>query len=247
MTPSVQTFLASALLLAFASFGLRTTTESAYTNAAPFTPPVATNGAVPPPVVVGQEHLQVAQDLKNSLNLRFPADFVRDNLADYTFKNPNILLKALLHPSYKARDRKGAADNFEPLDYVGGFVLDYVVSRYILMNSPNKTQHAMSHAKVAVLRQDSLAYFAVKNNFHKYVFLDRPIEKSSLRDFAEGLRNVHTLADLEIRQEEAQSLCTRSSSRWPEPFLWTAASTSRRWTPVFLKMIKRELDQVLNA
>ncbi|KAG0437913.1 hypothetical protein HPB47_017225 [Ixodes persulcatus] len=191
---------------------------------------VATNGAVPPPVVVGQEHLQVAQDLKNSLNLRFPADFVRDNLADYTFKNPNILLKALLHPSYRARDRKGAADNFEPLDYVGGFVLDYVISRYILMNSPNKTQHAMSHAKVAVLRQDSLAYFAVKNNFHKYVFLDRPIEKSSLRDFAEGLRNVHTLADLKFAKKK-RSFVYKIFKSVAGAILWTAVSTSRRWSP----------------
>ncbi|CAN8001091.1 unnamed protein product, partial [Ixodes hexagonus] len=160
----------------------------------------STNGALPPQAVVGQEHLAVSSGLKSSLNLRFPSDFIRENLADYQFQNPNILLKALLHPSYKSRDRKGHVDSFEPLDYVGGFVLDYVVSStarsrlrrsYILMNSANKSQHAMSHAKVAVLRQDSLAYFAIKNNFHKYVFLDRPIEKTSLRDFADGMRSVH--------------------------------------------------------
>uniref|UniRef100_A0A023G2U8 Putative secreted protein n=1 Tax=Amblyomma triste TaxID=251400 RepID=A0A023G2U8_AMBTT len=91
---------------------------------------------------LGLEHFQVASDLKQALSLRVPQDFLRDHLGDYHFKNPNILLKALLHPTYKTRDRKDRKDrhdSFEPLDYVGSFVMDYIVSRYVLMHARNKS------------------------------------------------------------------------------------------------------------
>lgn len=137
-------------------------------------------------------------DLRNSLGLRVPNDFVKDYLGDYKFQNPNILLKALLHSTYKTRSRTNQTESFEPLDYIGGFVLDYIVSRYVLMNAADKSQSAMARAKGTVLRQDSLAYFAVKNNFNKVVFVDRPIEKTQLREHTEAVRNIQVKSSVRV-------------------------------------------------
>ncbi|KAK8766814.1 hypothetical protein V5799_006405 [Amblyomma americanum] len=193
---------------------------------------------------LGQEHFQVAPDLKQALSLRVPQEFLREHLGDYRFQNPNIFLKALLHPTYKTRDRKDRHDSFEPLDYVGSFVMDYIVSRYVLMNARNKSQHHMAEAKASVLRQDSLAYFAVKNNFHKYVFVDRPVEKASLREFAEGLRNVQALGDLKYAKKKRSFVYKFFKSVMGAIFVDSGYS-SDVVEPILLKMIKRDLDLLL--
>lgn len=196
---------------------------------------------------LGLEHFQVAPDLKQALSLRVPQDFLRDNLGDYRFQNPNILLKALLHPTYKTRDRKDRKnrhDSFEPLDYVGSFVMDYIVSRYVLMNARNKSQHHMAEAKASVLRQDSLAYFAVKNNFHKYVFVDRPVEKASLREFAEGLRSVQTLGELKYAKKKRSFVYKFFKSVIGAIYVDSGYS-SEAVEPILLKMVKRDLDLLL--
>lgn len=193
---------------------------------------------------LGLEHFQVAQDLKQALSLRVPPEFARDHLGDYRFQNPNILLKALLHATYKTRDRKDRHDSFEPLDYVGSFVMDYIVSRYVLMNARNKSQHHMAEVKASVLRQDSLAYFAVKNNFHKYVFVDRPVEKASLKEFAEGLRNVQTLGELRYAKKKRSFVYKFFKSVIGAIYV-DSGYNSETVEPILLKMLKRDLDLVL--
>uniref|UniRef100_A0A023GEF7 Putative secreted protein n=1 Tax=Amblyomma triste TaxID=251400 RepID=A0A023GEF7_AMBTT len=196
---------------------------------------------------LGLEHFQVASDLKQALSLRVPQDFLRDHLGDYHFKNPNILLKALLHPTYKTRDRKDRKDrhdSFEPLDYVGSFVMDYIVSRYVLMHARNKSQHHMAEVKASVLRQDSLAYFAVKNNFHKFVFVDRPVEKASLREFADGLRNVQTLGELRFAKKKRSFVYKFFKSVIGAIYV-DSDYNADTVEPILLKMIKRDLDLIL--
>lgn len=193
---------------------------------------------------VGMEHLQVAPDLKQALSLRVPQEFVRDHLGDYHFQNANILLKALLHPTFKTRDRKNRHDSFEPLDYIGSFVMDYIVSRYVLMNARNKSQHHMAQVKASVLRQDSLAYFAVKNNFHKFVFVDRPVEKASLREFAEGLRSVQTLSDLKYAKKKRSFVYKFFKSVFGAIFVDSGYNV-QVVEPILLKMIKRDVDLLL--
>ncbi|XP_077546176.1 ribonuclease 3-like isoform X2 [Haemaphysalis longicornis] len=197
------------------------------------------------PVSVGLEHLQVAPDLKQTLSLRVPQDFLRDHLGDYHFQNPNVFLKALLHPTYKTRDRKDRHDSFEPLDYVGSFVIDYIVARYVLMNARNKSQHHMAEVKASVCRQDALAYFAVKNNFHKFVFVDRPVEKASLREFADGLRNVQALTDLKFAKKKRSFVYKFFKSVMGAIFVDSGYNV-QVVEPILLKMIKRDVDLLLH-
>lgn len=192
----------------------------------------------------GLEHLQVAPDLKQALSLRVPQDFLRDHLGDYHFQNANIFLKALLHPTFKTRDRKDRHDSFEPLDYIGSFVMDYIVSKYVLVNARNKSQHHMAQVKASVLRQDSLAYFAVKNDFHKYVFVDRPVEKASLREFADGLRNVQNLSGLKFAKKKRSFVYKFFKSVMGAIFVDSGYNV-QMVEPILLKMIKRDIDLLL--
>lgn len=215
--------------------------------AAPFSVGGSSNGAPQGSsgvAAAGLEHLQVAPDLKQALSLRLPQDFLRDHLGDYHFQNPSIFLKALLHPTYKTRDRKNRHDSFEPLDYIGSFVMDYIVSRYVLMHARNKSQHHMAEVKASVLRQDSLAYFAVKNDFHKYVFVDRPVEKASLREFADGLRNIQNLSDLKYAKKKRSFVYKFFKSVMGAIFVDSGYDV-QKVEPVLLKMIRKDIDLLL--
>lgn len=236
------------LVVIFAvSFGLAAGQQGNRNAAAPYAVGGGSNSAPQGSsggVAAGLEHLQVAPDLKQALSLRLPEDFLRDHLGDYRFKNPNILLKALLHPTFKTRDRKDRHDSFEPLDYIGSFVMDYIVARYVLMNARNKSQHHMAQVKASVLRQDSLAYFAVKNDFHKYVFVDRPVEKASLREFADGLRSIQTLSDLKYAKKKRSFVYKFFKSVIGAIFVDSGFNV-QVVEPILLKMLKRDIDLLL--
>ncbi|XP_064486732.1 ribonuclease 3-like isoform X2 [Ornithodoros turicata] len=131
--------------------------------------------------------LSVAE--KQVLNVSFPYDFATKSLGGYRFKNQDLLVRALLHPKYKARQRKQMKTTFEPLDYIGNFVLDFVVSRHILRNGSNKSKAQMHGIRAQLLCQRSCAYFAAHNGFQDYVLIDEGREKSEMFNYAQNAKN----------------------------------------------------------
>lgn len=120
-------------------------------------------------------------------SLRFPQRLVSEKLSAYSFRQPDLLTRALLHPS-KAR-RLNSTVSYRPLDYVGQCALEFVVSRYILKNGTAKSSEEMHLAKTRLLRQDTLARVAALNNLDQYVFVDEGPEKTSMTAFANEARS----------------------------------------------------------
>lgn len=123
--------------------------------------------------------------------LRFPQRFVDEKLSTYSFRNRDLLLRALLHPS-KAR-RINSTVSYRPLDYVGQFALEYVLLRHIVKNGTLKTNKEMHEARTRLLRQETLAHVAAINDVDKYVFVDDGPEKLSMTQYANQARSQASL------------------------------------------------------
>ncbi|KAK8773399.1 hypothetical protein V5799_012068 [Amblyomma americanum] len=119
--------------------------------------------------------------------LRFPQRFVDEKLSGYSFRNRDLLLRALLHPS-KARQINSTV-SYRPLDYVGQFALEYALLRHMLKNGTLKTNKEMHEAKTRLLRQETLSHVAALNDLDKYVFVNDGPEKLSMTQFANRARS----------------------------------------------------------
>ncbi|KAH7976153.1 hypothetical protein HPB52_009349 [Rhipicephalus sanguineus] len=119
-------------------------------------------------------------------SLRFPQRLVDEKLSSYSFRDRDLLLRALLHPS-KSR-RIGSSVSYRPLDYVGQFALEFVLLRDMVKNGTLKSNQELHDAKVRLLRHETLARVAALNGLDQYVFLDEGPEKTSMTEYAQGAR-----------------------------------------------------------
>lgn len=119
-------------------------------------------------------------------SLRFPQRLVDEKLSAYSFRDRDLLLRALLHPS-KAR-RIGSNVSYRPLDYVGQFALEFVLLRDMVKNGTLKSNQELHDARTRLLRQETLARVAAINGLDHYVFLDEGPEKTSMTEYADVAR-----------------------------------------------------------
>ncbi|KAL3214596.1 hypothetical protein MRX96_034821 [Rhipicephalus microplus] len=119
-------------------------------------------------------------------SLRFPQRLVDEKLSSYSFRDRDLLLRALLHPS-KSR-RIGSSVSYRPLDYVGQFALEFVILRDMVKNGTLKSNQELHDAKTRLLRHETLARVAALNGLDQYVFLDEGPEKTSMTEYAHDAR-----------------------------------------------------------
>lgn len=131
---------------------------------------------------------------KRVFDATFPEAFVVKSLGGYRFNNRDLLIRAFLHPKYKASRRQGIHTSFQPLDYVGNFVLDFITSRHILKaNSSGKSKRLMHGLKAQILGRKSCALYAAENDFDQYVLIDDGKEKEEMLNYATAARGTKQL------------------------------------------------------
>ncbi|XP_064486733.1 uncharacterized protein LOC135399026 [Ornithodoros turicata] len=191
-----------------------------------------------------QSHLLLSSELARNLDLTSPLEFARTTLGGYKFQDPTLLTKAFLHATYKIKERKGKKESYQPLDYVGDFVLDYIVSKYILQNAANKTQAYMAEKKTAMLKQESLAFLAAKHKFHLHVFVDGANEKSSLNNYVRSVERVKTLLELNTLPRKRSFLYKFFKSVAGAIYIDSACNLERV-EAIYMKFMKNDLDALL--
>lgn len=142
----------------------------------------------------------LSKDLIMKLEMEFPDQLVKESLSGYQFRNRGILLRALLHRTYKQSKRPRNKTCCDPLDYIGDYVLKFIISQYILEHCPQKQKESLAQRRSIVECQEAYAFLAVKNNFHKYVFIrqsdDGGQDWEHLKVYIETVKNVQTLTQL---------------------------------------------------
>ncbi len=88
----------------------------------------------------------------------------------HTFKNKELLKKALTHTSY-AYDNH--IESNEKLEFLGDSILEFISSKYIYANYPNLKEGEMTKVRAEVVCEDSLFLVAQKHHFSDFLYLGK--------------------------------------------------------------------------
>lgn len=86
----------------------------------------------------------------------------------YTFKNQDLLVKALTHTSYAYEHD---TESYERLEYLGDSILEFISSKYLYENYDKLTEGEMTKVRAYSVCEDSLYQVAISHNFGNYLFL----------------------------------------------------------------------------
>lgn len=109
-------------------------------------------------------------------------------IADYTFKNPSLLTKALTHRS-TLNEKNTFKESYERLEFLGDAVLELVVSNYLFKTYPSIKEGELTHLRANIVQTKTLAAASVLLNLGNKVIL------SSGETLNGGHQNISILAD----------------------------------------------------
>lgn len=88
----------------------------------------------------------------------------------YTFKNKELLKKALTHTSYAYE--KNIESN-EKLEFLGDSILEFISSKYIFANYKNLREGEMTKVRAEVVCEDSLYNVAKSHDFSDFILIGK--------------------------------------------------------------------------
>ena len=107
-----------------------------------------------------------------------------------TFQDKHWLKEAFTHSSYVNENRQEKINCNERLEYLGDAVLELLVSNYLFRKYPNMPEGKLTRLRAAIVKEDSLAYFARQCQFERFIRLGKGERK------AEGNERPALLCDL---------------------------------------------------
>ena len=88
----------------------------------------------------------------------------------YSFKNKELLKKALTHTSYAYEKH---LESNEKLEFLGDSILEYVSSKYIYTNFDKLKEGEMTKVRAEVVCEDSLYNVAKRHNFSDFILIGK--------------------------------------------------------------------------
>ena len=92
----------------------------------------------------------------------------------YTFKDKNLLKKALTHTSYAYENK---TESYERLEFLGDSILEFISSKYLFENYTKLSEGEMTKVRASSVCEDSLYEVAMLHNFSDFLYLGKS-EKS---------------------------------------------------------------------
>ena len=109
-------------------------------------------------------------------------------IANYTFKNPDLLTKALTHRS-ALNEKTSFKESYERLEFLGDAVLELVFSSYLFKTYPDIKEGELTHLRANIVQTKTLAAASKKLKLGSKLIL------SSGEANSNGNQNVSILAD----------------------------------------------------
>lgn len=100
----------------------------------------------------------------------------------HSFRNLNLLLCALTHPSYANEHPDDPTDHNQRLEFLGDAVLDFVTTEWVYAHYPEFTEGQMTRLRAALVRTRTLAALAREIGVARFLRLGRGEEESGGRD-----------------------------------------------------------------
>lgn len=105
---------------------------------------------------------------------------LQNNLG-YTFKNPDLLARALTHSSYANEYHTGTGDN-ERLEFLGDSVLSIVVSEHLYRRFPKMPEGELTRLRASLVCEKALCGFSRELELGAYLKLGRGEDKGGGRE-----------------------------------------------------------------
>ena len=93
-----------------------------------------------------------------------------ENSIGYTFKNKELLKKALTHTSYAYENN---IESNEKLEFLGDSILEFISSKYIYQKYPKLKEGEMTKVRATVVCEKSLYKVAKSHDFSEFLNLPR--------------------------------------------------------------------------
>lgn len=108
-----------------------------------------------------------------------PADFGKEH--ELNFKDESLLTQAFIHRSYLNEHKDIKLEHNERLEFLGDAVLELVVTRYLFITYPDKSEGELTAYRAALVNTTSLAEVAQKLRVNDYLLLSRGEAKDTGR------------------------------------------------------------------
>ncbi len=93
----------------------------------------------------------------------------------YTFKNKELLKKALTHTSYAYENK---IESNEKLEFLGDSILEFISSKYLYNNYPKLREGEMTKVRATVVCEESLYKIAKLHNFGDFLYLGKSEQRT---------------------------------------------------------------------
>lgn len=93
-----------------------------------------------------------------------------ENNIGYTFKNKELIKKALTHTSYAYENN---VESNEKLEFLGDSILEFISSKYLYHNYKKLKEGEMTKVRATVVCEESLYKVAVQHNFSDFLNLGK--------------------------------------------------------------------------
>ena len=114
-----------------------------------------------------------------------------ENKIGYTFKKPELLLKALTHLSYVASQKKSVQDSNERMEFLGDAVLELIITQYLYNTFANKREGELSKIKSILVSRRVLARIISELHLGEFLLMNRGEEQTDGRTRASNLANLY--------------------------------------------------------
>lgn len=122
--------------------------------------------------------------MSNNDNLKALEDKI-----SYSFKNKDLLLKALKHRSFISQSTQDRIDSNERLEFLGDSVLNFIVVKHLYKSYPDLDEGELSKMKSVIVSGENLSLIAREMKLGEDILLSEYEEKSGGRDKASILED----------------------------------------------------------
>ena len=122
----------------------------------------------------------------------------------YTFKNKELLKKALTHTSYAYENK---IQSNERLEYLGDSILEFISSEYLFLNYSNLSEGEMTKVRAYSVCEENLYNISIKHNFSDFLYLgksEKVVKNKKKAILADSVEAVIAAIYLDSNIEEAK-------------------------------------------
>ena len=111
-----------------------------------------------------------------------------EEILGYTFKDKNLLLQALTHPS--AVQGSALQYSYERFEFLGDAILEAIVSVSIFRKYEDMDEGKMTHMRVAIVSGENLAKIAEDLGLSELIIFGKSEQSTGIRGLKSALENV---------------------------------------------------------